>query len=306
MPVGGGISFECVKNQGAVLVMGDIAYRQDAVDLARFSDYIIANHRTWLAFANDHLGRGLSVTDLILVTGCDKTSDWACAAWADISHSASASFMVDAPGLVQGNASIWGRWESSSSVDRNAGPQRLDPTIPTSPVVQSPSSDAMSIDEPSSLQEPLRIAPLVPPTCSDQCVFVRGFHIGDRSTWFRRKTIIDVGDGFMTIRKPLDLKNKENKDLEIRQTQQQYPSPTSGGSFDNSASRRSAESFEIGTQDDEEAELVIVDIDKVGFFLRLHALVRWLMPNQRDTPVEAMIGFIFEVLELFYDARHYC
>ena len=258
MQAGGGVSFECVKNQGAVLVMGDIAYRQDAVDLARFSDHIVANHRTWLAFANERLGRGLSVTDLILVTGCDKTSNWACAAWSDSSHSASASFVVEAPGLVQGSASIWGHWESSSSVDRNAGPHRLDPTIPTNPVFQSPLSDAMSIDEPPSLQEPSHEAPLVPPVRSNQCVFVRGFHMGHRDTWFRRRTIIDVGDGLMTIRKPLSLKNKDNKDFIVQQTpRQQLPSLAAGGSSDSS---------------DEGAELGYIDFDKVSHsFLCLYS-----------------------------------
>src|SRR5882724_10589482 len=79
---GGGFSFECSKQQGALLIMGDVAYRQNAVDKKRFSEYILRHHRSWLDFA-EALGRDVSLSDLILVNGCDKTSEWACAAWSE-------------------------------------------------------------------------------------------------------------------------------------------------------------------------------------------------------------------------------
>lgn len=120
---GAGFNFECSHQQGAVLILGDVAYRQDALDKRRFAEYIVRRHRSWLAFANK-LGRDLSLTDLILVTGCDRTSEWACAAWSEKTKSARLSFIAGIPGVAQGNLSLWGRWESSHSLDKNVGPYR--------------------------------------------------------------------------------------------------------------------------------------------------------------------------------------
>jgi hypothetical protein len=52
------------------------------------------------------------------------------------------------------------------------------------------------------------VSPPVPSASSNQCVFVRGLRMVDRNTWFRRKILIDVGDGFETVRNPPDSKEK--------------------------------------------------------------------------------------------------
>lgn len=201
------ISFECIKQNGAVLVMGDVAYRQDAVDLGRFYEHIVGNHCSWLAFANERLGRGLSLTDLILVTGCDRTSDWACGAWSDSSHSESVSFVIEQPSLLRDRAGTWGRWKGSDSFDRNSGPQRLGSQFAISVTSRSLPSDATP-DRPPGLQVSSHVLPQDPPPNSNQCVFVRGFRIGDRNTWFTRKTNTSMGDGFVTVAKPLDWKQE--------------------------------------------------------------------------------------------------
>lgn len=186
--------------------MGDVAYRQDALDKGRFAEYIIKHHRSWLTFSNE-LGRGLSLTDLVFVTGCDRTSDWACAAWSEKTKSARLSFVAGVPGIAQGNVNLWGRWESSQSLDKNIGPFRsFSENGIRVPVLTSP--EAMSADQSPSSQITSSISPLAPPSSSNQCVFVRGFRMGNWTTWFRRKALIDVGDDFTTIRKPLDSKNR--------------------------------------------------------------------------------------------------
>src|ERR1700729_589726 len=212
--------------------MRDVAYRQDAADRKRFLEYIVKHHRSWLDFA-EALGRDISLSDLIFVDGCDKTSEWACAAWSEKTRSLSLSFAAGAPGISEGSASLWGRWESAESLDKNVGPQPLVPSVAaanTTPqsIFQSPG--AMAIDEPPPLQTTSHLSPSVPPLPSNQCVFVRGFQMGDRTTWLKRKkTRIDVGSGFKIIPKPLDLKTKGSNNRTSGYSSQQHMSSTAGG-----------------------------------------------------------------------------
>jgi hypothetical protein len=206
--------------------MGDVAYRQDSVDKKRFSDYMIQHHRSWLDFA-EALGRDVSLSDLIFVNGCDKTSEWACAAWSEKTQSVSLSFVAGTPGIAEGSAGLWGRWISSQSLDKNVGPRPLAPTIGaagTSP--QLTFSESIPIDEPSSLQANSSYSVHSP--SSNQCVFVRGFQMGERKNWFKRKkTRIDVGNGFVTIRKPFDLKKSGKGSVHL--SPQQYSASSQGG-----------------------------------------------------------------------------
>ena len=210
---GGGFSFECSQQQGAILIMGDVAYRQDILEKKRFADYMIKHHRSWASFTNNRLERGVSPSDLILVTGCDLTSEWACAAWCEKTNSGRLNFVVGVPGVVEGSLSLWGRWECSQSVERNVGPQPLVPPEPTRPSPQSAALDTPSM--PSS-EITSSLPSLAPPTTFNQCVFLRGFRIADRSIWFKRKNLIDVGDGFTTIRKPWETRKQENEKPPIR------------------------------------------------------------------------------------------
>jgi hypothetical protein len=107
--------------------MRDVAYRQDAVNKKPFYDYIIKHHRSWLDFAHAS-GRDVSQSDLILVDGCDRTSEWACAAWSG-KGPVKFSFVVGAPGVANESAGLWGRWISPQSLDKNVGPRPLVPGV---------------------------------------------------------------------------------------------------------------------------------------------------------------------------------
>jgi hypothetical protein len=217
--------------------MGDVAYRQDAVDKKRFSDYIIQHRRSWLDFAEE-LGRDVSLSDLILVDGCNKTSEWACAAWSEKTQSVRLSFVASAPGIAEGSAGLWGRWVSSQSLDKNVGPRPLAPAISapgTSP--QLTMSESLSVDEPSSTQPTLSQSFMRPPSFN-QCVFVRGFQMGERTNWFKRTKIrIDVGNGFVTVRKPFDWKKNSKESNINRSPQQHLSSSQDGGSAPGSAAQ---------------------------------------------------------------------
>jgi len=253
--------------------LGDPAYREDAVERKRYCKYITEHHRSWLEFAS-HLGYDLSLSDLILVYGCDKTSQWACAAWSEQTQSVSLTFVAGIPGVAGGGARLWGEWVSQQSLDQNVGPQPLVPNIEEerNTVLQrnAQSSDTPSIDQATSITTTLGI-PSMPPRLFNQCVFVRGYQMGDRTTWFKRKmTRIDVGSGFKIIPKPLDSQKKATKDLDG--SQQEGPSMSAGPSQSDASSattrtldltyRREDEDEELSDSDDGH----LMNIDEVGRF----------------------------------------
>lgn len=67
----------------------------------------------------------VSLSDLILVNGCGKTSEWACAAWSEKTQSVRLSFVTGAPGISEGSPGLWRRWVSSQSLDKNVEPRPL-------------------------------------------------------------------------------------------------------------------------------------------------------------------------------------
>jgi hypothetical protein len=245
--------------------MGGDAYREDASNQLEFSEYIIKHHRSWLDFAHSW-GIDVSLSDLILVDGCDKTSEWACAAWSEKSSSLRLNFVAGAPGIADGNACLWGQWDSSESLDKNVGPRPLIPPITgqdTTLPLTSQSSEAMAIGDPPHPHAPLSHSVPLP---FNQCVFVRGFQISDRTTFFKRKrTRMDVGNGFKTAYKPLDSKKWKRSNPTATDSSQHFEGSQSSPS---GMSRRNSEIIhsqqapqpEEYYESDEEAE---VNIDEV-------------------------------------------
>ena len=198
--------------------MGDVAYRQDAVENEHYLRYILTHHDSWFSFAKKN-GRNIDVSDLILVTGCDKTSDWACAAFSKTSSSASASLQVG--GFVQGGLRVWGCWEREGSVFSNEGPRSLvPPTQPAIPASLPANTSTPNATSWTSLLRPLKgvfQSPQSPKSSStpvsllapsNQCVFLRGYRVCDRLTWLWKCKMRNLVDGFDYLPKPM-LKGKK-------------------------------------------------------------------------------------------------
>ena len=190
---GGGGSFTVsrIKEAGALLCMKTSADRREALNKKAVQDYALARYRSWYKFALD-LGRDVRPEDLRIVTGCDKTSDWACAAWSSSSGSGSIGFNVDFP-VVQGQGHIWGHWETSDSVDYHAGPLRL----PEPEEINSLLGRAGSQSD--SLVSNLSTSGAVPE--KNQCVFVRGYIVAERFR-FKRSVGTKAGEPFGILIKP--------------------------------------------------------------------------------------------------------
>ena len=225
--------------------MGADGQREDALETLRYREHIVKHHPMWLDFARSVKGRDISLEDLILVTGCDKTSKWACATWSEKMKSAMLKFSV-AAGAISGGVSLWATMESPTSIVRNVGPNNLAPSDRAHLVLQmSPNypsegnnNTTISPDGPTSATSLFRtlssfIAPFAtiphtePLETFDQCVFLRGFQIADRYTWEKIKALVKVTDGTTTnLKHSVPQSTRSNDSSQPSRYQQQSSSPT--------------------------------------------------------------------------------
>ncbi|KAI5118155.1 hypothetical protein M0805_000534 [Coniferiporia weirii] len=159
---GASIELACSKQQGAALVIKHPAYREDSSRRRALSRYMLQHYPTWLTFARSNLDQDIRLKDLLLVTGCDLTADWATAAFTDSSQENSISFQVGFSGFASAQARFWGEWSSSTRVRHRCGPQ---PLMPPAVLDAGSRSDVFHADPLSEF---------------NQCIFVRAFRVHER------------------------------------------------------------------------------------------------------------------------------
>ncbi|KAF8592402.1 hypothetical protein K439DRAFT_1378504 [Ramaria rubella] len=177
LQAGAGFDFSCKKDRGAILIINSEARRKDAGQIGLFKNYMLKHYKSWYSFANDEPNhRDISLSDLVFVTGRDNTADWAVAAFSHRSISGGVSFEAGFPSIAGAKFSIWGSWKSLPHVHSNCGPR----------IFRDPTEQTVS-----SSHE-------VPHVCAadlqayDQCVFLRGFHVLDKTSLFREKFRLKV------------------------------------------------------------------------------------------------------------------
>lgn len=141
---------------------------------APFQTYMAKHFRSWVSFAN-RPERECNITpkELIFVTGCDRTSDWAMLAFHSSMQQMEIEFSAGAPAIASASASAWGGWMTTGSVHRNCGPSR------ESPSACLHTADVASTQDLSNF---------------NQTLFVRGWHVGYRLSMF--PDIIRAGAGY--------------------------------------------------------------------------------------------------------------
>ncbi|KIJ32481.1 hypothetical protein M422DRAFT_52818 [Sphaerobolus stellatus SS14] len=127
MPIqlGGSLQYTCSTESGAVLVLGDDADQFNALNIGYFRKIMSEQYCTWLNKANgEENSYGIKLHDLILVTGCDKTSLWANAVFKDGSSEFSISVNAGAPGIANGSfsAAIKDSGTGRRMIRKNWGP----------------------------------------------------------------------------------------------------------------------------------------------------------------------------------------
>ena len=247
----------------------------------------------WLEFARLVKFRDISLEDLILVTGCDKTSKWACATWSEKMKSAKLTFSATA-GALSGGGSFWAKMESPTSIVRNVGPKNLPPSDRARLVPQlSPNNlfgnnnnTTIPPDEPTSATSVPNILQAVgsfltpftatshvePLETFDQCVFLRGFRIADRYTWEKMKTLVKVADGTTTNLRQSVSQSKGGINTILPSGHQQQQPPSAGQTGGNSGTTTQVTSADTwngqggfspyGSEDD--AEFTRQNFDKVS------------------------------------------
>ncbi|KIJ43488.1 hypothetical protein M422DRAFT_67844 [Sphaerobolus stellatus SS14] len=174
----GDLRYTCSKDCGAVLAIGDDANRVDALNIDYFRTTMSREYSSWLHKANVEKQYGIEMHELILVTGCDKTSSaWETAVFQGVSSDFQLSIACTAAGFGSAgfSAMIKELGPRSRMSDRNWGQTR-----------SRKSTACISGDVPNTS---------VTPAPRDQCIFLRGCKILSRNflerLWQKRKMIED-------------------------------------------------------------------------------------------------------------------
>lgn len=133
--------------------MFDKAFRKDVLSTELFEDFFLDNYESWAAFAS-RLKRGVSLSDIILVTGRDVTTRWAMVAFTRSEGNASVGVGAGIPGVTATFGMSYG-WRTQGIVHSHHGPQPVDPP--------SPGRGKVVLHDPQTN------------VTYDQCVFVRGY-----------------------------------------------------------------------------------------------------------------------------------
>jgi hypothetical protein len=171
---GAQFGFDSTRSKGAILITKHKTIHEDVANDIPFKKYMLSNYRSWLAFANSDAPpegyAGITVDDLIFVTGCDTTSDWAMSAFQSASRQIDIEFRAGVPGIASAHAATWGGWSTSGFVHRNCGPERIE-------------EDSCSHNHgllAAAADDTFRITPNRDPGVFDQCLFLRGWRIRRR------------------------------------------------------------------------------------------------------------------------------
>ncbi|EJD01902.1 uncharacterized protein FOMMEDRAFT_29043 [Fomitiporia mediterranea MF3/22] len=169
IPANASIKFSTSNQQGAALVIRHPAYREDVLQETALEACLLKNYNSWLVFIRDDLERRITLRDIVLVTGCDLTADWATAVFVEKSTQCEVEFKAcDPASLTTGSVGFWGTWQSSVNVPHRCGPCPVQP--PSTPSTRHTIEPVQQLNT-----DPLLVEPNY-----NQCIFLRGFRVQDR------------------------------------------------------------------------------------------------------------------------------
>ena len=120
--------FESSASEGAILTMPEGAYSEDLSNSLRLRQYIATHAEDWYKFVNGPRGREAQNGDLHVVVGCDKTTSWGMATFANTSLTQETNFRLKFSALgeqqSQRNAGNKYMWEHSGIAEVRVGPGR--------------------------------------------------------------------------------------------------------------------------------------------------------------------------------------
>ncbi|KAF9785317.1 hypothetical protein BJ322DRAFT_824180 [Thelephora terrestris] len=150
-------SFRLTGGQGAALLTKYSTYREDIQRTGTFEKYAKEHYDSWVTFARE---TGHGDVNPVLITGVDRTRDFAMMCYSNGDDDLECQFTTSAPG-----ATDWGTWQKTGLVYTNHGPQ-----------LRCPPSSVQATELASSNDGNAR-------TVADeynQCVFIRYYTVRKR------------------------------------------------------------------------------------------------------------------------------
>ena len=129
-------------------------YSENAQEMGNFQKYAKENHASWVEFASN---AGHGDVNPVLVTGVDRTKDFAMMCYSDCGSGLECEFITSTPGIT--SASAWGTWRASRPIYMNHGPQPSSlPPVKTADTMSPGNTHAETVSDEFT-----------------QCVFIRYF-----------------------------------------------------------------------------------------------------------------------------------
>jgi hypothetical protein len=123
-------------------------------------------YRLWYNFAREQ--EDIKLSDLILVTGCDMSRQWATATYFRHIREMSATLGAQVAPIVEARFSLSAGWRTTQAVNTRRGPPR-------------PGNEGAQIDSEMLV--------------NNQCIFLRGYYVKERPLGIGPK-IIKAGAGY--------------------------------------------------------------------------------------------------------------
>ena len=126
------VSFRLTGGQGAALLTKHSTYREDIQQTGAFEKYVKEHYDSWVTFARD---TGHGDVNPVIVTGIDRTKDFAMLCYSNNDPELGCKFTTSAP-----RAADWGTRHKTGFVHTNHGPQPRSP--PSTRATLPPSSSS--------------------------------------------------------------------------------------------------------------------------------------------------------------------
>jgi len=219
---GSSISFRLAGGQGAALVTKCQTHREDIQRAGTFENYVKQYYNSWVAFARE-TGHGNDINP-VLVTGVDRTSDFAMMCYSNDDDDLRSEFTASVLGVA--SASVWGTWHTTGFVHTSCGPQLRSSSSPIQTMDLTPSgnNDAETFSD-----------------GYDQCVFVRYYTMRKRLGIPR---VIKAGAG------PHDLGPGAREDESSPKVEARSPSDSGSDSMSDDGGNDKSSATSIGSESD--------------------------------------------------------
>ena len=238
------ISFRLAGGQAAALVTKYQTQREDIQRAGTFENYVKQHYDSWVAFARE-TGHGNDINP-VLVTGVDRTRDFAMISYLNDDDDLRAEFSPSVPGAA--SALVWGTWHTTGFAHTNCGPQ-LHPSPSSMQIMDLVHAENDGTDTVSDEY--------------DQCVFVRYYTMRRR---LGIPKVIKAGAG------PHDLGPGAREDEESPKLKSQPSSDSGSDIVAGSCDDDRDDDISSATSIESEPETVIHNTTAVSFAMRFGPL----------------------------------